>query len=185
MDLNDLRHRARRQPRRDRRAGHPHAARDGHPLGRGVQRRRRRRPPRRRGRRRRQHRTRGRPAELPQHRRGGRGGPAHRRAGGAPRLRIPLGERAIRGGAAGGGHRVHRATGRGDPDHGRQDRREGGGVGVRCAGRSRCLAPRSHRRRPDRRRRRGRLSGSGEAVGRRRRQGHAGRARAVGLGRPH
>ena len=49
---DELRHCPGRQPRRDRGAGHPHAARDGHPFGRGVQRRRRRRPPRRRGRRR-------------------------------------------------------------------------------------------------------------------------------------
>ena len=52
VDDPDLRHRPGRQPRRDRRPGHPHAARDGYPLGRRVQRRRRRRPPRRRGRRR-------------------------------------------------------------------------------------------------------------------------------------
>ena len=50
--MGPVRHRSGRQPRRDRRAGDPHAARDGHPLGRRVQRRRRRRPPRRRGRRR-------------------------------------------------------------------------------------------------------------------------------------
>ena len=81
-----------------------------------------------------------------------------------------------------GRHRVHRAAGRGDPDHGRQDRREGRGVGVRRAGRARRLA------RPgltdadliaaaddDR------LSGPGQAVGRRRRQGHAGGARAADL----
>ena len=102
----------------------------------------------------------------------------HRCPGRPSRLRIPLGERRIRRCAAGRGHRVHRAAGRGDPDDGRQDRRQGGGVGVRRAGRARHLAARPDRRRPDRRRRRGRLSGAGEAVGRRRRQGHAGGARA-------
>ena len=36
------------------------------------------------------------------------------------------------------GHRVHRAAGHGDPDHGRQDRRQGHRVGVRRAGRARA-----------------------------------------------
>ena len=39
-----------------------------------------------------------------------------------------------------GGHRVHRPAGRGDRDHGRQDRRQGRGVGVRRAGGARRLA---------------------------------------------
>ena len=51
-DLHDLRHRSGRQPRRDRRPGHPHVAGHGNPFRRRLQRRRRRRPPRRRGRRR-------------------------------------------------------------------------------------------------------------------------------------
>ena len=44
MTIRHFRHRSGRQPRRDRGAGHPHAARDGNPLGRGVQRRRRQTP---------------------------------------------------------------------------------------------------------------------------------------------
>ena len=47
---HDVRHRAGRQPRRDRRPGHPHAARAGHPLGRRLHRRRRRTPGTSRGR---------------------------------------------------------------------------------------------------------------------------------------
>ena len=59
------------------------------------------------------------------------------------------------------------------PDHGRQDRRQGHRVGVRCARGPRNRAARAHRRGADRRRRRDRLSGAGQAVGRRRRQGYA------------
>ncbi len=115
-------------------------------------------------------------AELSQHRRRRRRRPPHRRAGRPPRLRIPLGERRIRRRAGSGGHRVHRAAGQGDPDDGRQDRRQDDGVGVRRTGRPGHRAAGTDRRRPDRGGRRHRLPGAGEAVGRWRRQGHAGRA---------
>ena len=89
------------------------------------------------------HRPGARPAELPRHRRGRRRRAAHRRAGGPPRLRLPLGERRTsRRRCERGGHRLHRPAGRGDRDDGRQDRRQGRGVGVRRAGRAR------HRRGP-------------------------------------
>ena len=81
--LIDVRHRPGRQPRRDRRPGHPHAARAGHPLGRRLQRRRRRRAARPRGRRRRAHRPGAGRAELPRRSSGcspPRGAPARRRS---------------------------------------------------------------------------------------------------------
>ena len=90
-----------------------------------------------------------------------RRGGAHRRAGGAPGLRIPFGERRIRRGA--GCRRASCSSARRSraiADHGRQDRRQGGGVGVRRARRARHLPTRPYRRRPDRRRRRRRLSRS-------------------------
>ena len=103
MTSTDVRHRPGRQPRRDRRAGHPHAARDwasarsrssatptptpatcARPTSRcGIG------PAPAR-------------AELPRHRRGRRRRPAHRRAGGPPRLRVPLRERGFAARAAGG-----------------------------------------------------------------------------------
>ena len=98
------------------------------------------------------YRARPRAAELPQHRRRRRRRPPHRRTSDPSRLRIPLGERRIRRRTGSRGHRVHRAAGQGDPDHGRQDRRQDDGVGVRCAGRARHRAARPDRRRPDRRR---------------------------------
>ena len=60
-----------------------------------------------------------------------------------------------------------------DRDDGRQDHRQGDGVAVRRAGGARHRPARADRRRADRRRRRRRLPGAGQAVGRRRRQGHA------------
>ncbi len=81
------------------------------------------------------------------------------------------------------GHRVHRAAGRGDPDDGRQDRRQGGGVGVRRAGRARCLPPGLTDADLIAGAERGGLSGAGEAVGRRWRQGHAGGAPGLGVSR--
>jgi hypothetical protein len=98
---HDFQYRSGGQPRRDCRACHPYAARHGHPLGRSVQRCRRRRPPCRESRRRGGHRPRTRARETPQHR-GVAGGPAHRRTGSPPRLRVPPGE-PTRGSPAGGG----------------------------------------------------------------------------------
>ena len=78
-----------RQPRRDRGADHPHAARARHPQRGRVQRRGRRGAARSRGRRRRPARPGGRRRELPEHRPDrGRGAPARRR-GRAPGLRLP------------------------------------------------------------------------------------------------
>ena len=91
----DVRHRSRRQPGRDRRPHHPHAADAGHALRRRLHRRRRRRAARPRGR----HRRAARPAPLPRATCPSSGSwrpPRHRRPGGAPRLRLPRRERGLR-----------------------------------------------------------------------------------------
>ena len=110
-DLTALRYRSGRQPRRDRRAGHPHAAGHGHPLGRGLQRRRRRRPARREA----DVAVRIGPAPARQSYLSIDavldGGAAHRRAGRPPRLRIPLGERQFAAALQRGRDRVHRPAG--------------------------------------------------------------------------
>ena len=162
-----------RQPRRDRRAGHPHAARHGHPLGRRVQRRRRRRPPCRRGRRRRADRAAAGAAELSRHRRGRRrraSAPAPKRStrdtDSSPRTPISPPRCSGRGG-------VHRAAGRGDRTMGDKIAAKAAvsafGVpvvpGIAEPGLSDAdliAAADEHR-----------LPGAGEAVGRRRRQGDA------------
>ena len=164
-------HRPRRQPRRDRGARHQNAEGDGHPVGGGVQRRRCRRPPCRRGGHRRSDRPRTRAPELPRHRGGGERRPANRRAGGAPGLRIPCREPGFRRGAAARRHHLHRSARGRHPHHGRQDRREVGGVRLRRPGRARHRPPGSDRRRTDLGGRRHRLPDPGQALGGRRRQG--------------
>ena len=106
--------------------------------------------------------------------------PADRRRGGASGLRLPVRARGVCAGARRGRHRVHRAEPEGDRRHGRQDRRARrrprkakvstvpGHLGVieddDAGGRDR---------------RRDRLSGDDQGLGRRRRQGHADRALAA------
>ena len=112
------------QPRRDRPPHHPRVPRDGHPDGRRLLHRRpRRRVPEER-----------RPGDL--HRRGPAGGelpqdrPDHlrrrdqRRRGDSPRVRVPGGERAVRGDLPRVQDRVHRPAGEGDARAGRQGRGE-------------------------------------------------------------
>ena len=100
-------------------------------------------------------------------------------AGDPPRLRLPLRERrASPRACADAGHRVHRpgaARARGD---GRQDPREGARRRARRADRARASARRA-RRTPQIAAAAAEvgLPAAGQAVGRRRRQGHAGRAR--------
>ena len=77
-----------------------------------------------------------------------------------------------------GRHRVHRPAGRGDRDDGRQDRGQGAVAAVRRAGGPRAsTSPDCRDARPGRRGRRDRLPGAGQAVGRGRRQGDAGRGK--------
>ena len=97
--------------------------------------------------------------ELPRHRRGRRRGRPHR----GRRPCIPVTDSSRRTPNSPrrwheAGIVVHRAAGRGHRDDGRQDRRQGDGVGVRGASGARHRAARSDRRRADRRRRRDRLS---------------------------
>ena len=135
-----VRHRARRQPRRDRLPRDPHAAAHGDPLGRRLLRRRRRRAAR---------------ARWPTSPSGiGTATCAipvvavivaaagHRRAGRAPRLRLPLRERRVRRRLRGGRDRLRRAAGVGDRGDGRQDPRQADGGG---GGRARWCPARTGR----------------------------------------
>ena len=170
-----LRHRARRQPRRDRGPDHPHPARDGHPRGRRVQRRRRGRAARAATPTSPSASARRRPPRATSASSGSSRPPwPRRRAGAAPRLRLPVREPRARRRLRRGRHRVRRPARR--PPSRRWATRSGprrrwrrAGVrvvpGQRGAGLSDDeLVDRGRRRR---------LPGADQAVGRRRRQGHA------------
>ena len=112
-------------------------------------------------------------AELPQNRRDGRRLPRERRAGGAPRLRIPLREPCVQRGGGGRGRRVHRpAAGRHRVD-GRQDHLEAHRAGGRGPYHSGPRRRRARRGRRGSHRARGRLSGDAQGERRRRREGDA------------
>ena len=184
----DVRHRAGRQPRRDRRPRHPHPARAGHPLGRRLQRRRRRRPARARGRRRRADRPGAPPREsYLSIERVARG----RRAAPAPQAVHPgygfLAENAAfarglrrRPASSSSARRSRRSRSMGDKIRAKQT------VSARRRARSCRAAAEPGMTDADARRRgrRGRLPGAGQAVRGRRRQGHApGRATPTTLPR--
>ena len=179
-----LRHRARRQPRRDRLPRDPDAARPGHPFGRRLFRRRRRRPPRARGRRRRADRPRGRGRELPQDRSHPPGLPRHRRRSRAPRLRLPERERRLRPCAGEGRDHVHRPRRRIPQRHGRQDPLQEPRHRLRRPRGSGHRRTRHDGRAADRGRGRRRLPAADQALRRRRRQGHAHRANAPRTWKP-
>ena len=61
-------------------------------------------------------------------------GPAHRRRGDPPRVRVPVRERGPGARVRGGGDRVRRPRGQGARGHGRQDPRQGARLGRRGAG---------------------------------------------------
>ena len=172
-----------RQPRRDRVPRDAHGQSDGHRDGRRLLQPRPPRTPREVCRRGplpgRHHLCR----ELPARRRGDRGGARQRRAGDPSGLRLPLRERRLRRRGQGRGPHFHRPARAGDARHGLEGRGQGadGGGG-------RAAAPRVPRRRPElghpaqrgeqvRPRRGPPCAAQGRA--RRRRQGHAHRARRV------
>ena len=98
---------------------------------------------------------------------------ADRRRGGASGLRLPLRARGVPARAGSGRHRLHRAEPARHRRDGRQDRDQEGGGGRQ--GLDRAGPSRRDRRREARGedRRRDRLSGDDQGLGRRRRQGHA------------
>src|SRR5699024_1772061 len=163
----DDRQRPARQPRRDRDADPPHPRRARPDRHRRAHRRGRRRRPRRGRRPRRPHRL------LPRRGRDHRRRAGDRRPGRPPRVRLPRRTRRFRPRLRGGGAGVHRPVGRGDRDHGRQDRRPRRRHRPRRARRARPGHTRAGRRRPPRRGRRSRLPRAGQARRRRRRQGDA------------
>ena len=63
----------------------------------------------------------------------GRCGAAHERPGRTSRVRVPLGNAQFATALQEADIASHRTTGPGDPDHGRQDLGQGGGLGIRCA----------------------------------------------------
>ncbi len=156
-------------PRDEDRAAH------GHPHGRGLFRRRQGRAARRSGRRGGRHRAGAGGAVLSGDREDHRCLQGDRRRSGSPGLRIPLGARGFRRGACQRRDRVHRAERGGDCGDGRQDRVQE--IRRQSQGLDRPRFPRHHRGREARAedRRGNRLSGDDQGLGRRRRQGHAGR----------
>ena len=169
-----------RQSRRDRLPGHADGEGHGHQDRRGLFRAGRRRAACARGGRGGGDRPGGGGAELSVDREDRRGLQADRRRGGPSRLRLPVGEPQVRGGAEGGRHRLHRprsARHRGD---GRQDRIQEAGQGSRRQFRPGLSRRHQGRRRGGEDRQGDRLSGDDQGLGRRRRQGHAHRARRPG-----
>ncbi len=158
-----------RQPRRDRRADHPHRPADGHQDGPGAFRRRRRLPGGGDGRRGGQRRPAARGPVLPRDGQDHRGGPADRRPGDPSGLWLSFRTGGVRQGPGRGGDRLHRAQPRGHRRHGRQDRlqapgRRGGGLHrAGASGRDPGRRPRHPHRRGHR------LSGHAEGLRRRRR----------------
>ena len=111
--------------------------------------------------------------ELSQGRCDRRGGAGDRGRGGASGLRLPVGEPGLRRGGRGGGARLHRAAGGGDPGDGAEGRGQGADGGGRGAGGA-GLSRRGSGRRAARGGGRGdRLSGADQGGGGRRRQGDA------------
>ena len=98
---------------------------------------------------------------------------ADRRRGGAPRLRLPVGERSLRAQGRGRGHRLHRPQALFDRGDGRQDRLEE--ARQRGQGQHHPRLERRHRdgRARGRDRQGHRLPGDDQGLGRRRRQGPA------------
>ena len=114
---------------------------------------------------------------------GGRAADRGRAAGGRrlhpSGLRLPGGERRVRGGLRGGRHRVRRAAARRDPRHGAEGPRQGAdGEGGR-AGRAGLSRRAAGCRVPQAQGLRDRLSGADQGGGGRRRQGHAPRRQAL------
>ena len=95
--------------------------------------------------------------------------------GRAPRLRLPVRERGVRRAARGRGHRLHRPEARGDRRDGRQDRVEEARRGGQGQHDPRLRRGDRQRRACGRDRPRHRLPGDDQGLGRRRRQGPAGR----------
>ncbi|CAA9391266.1 MAG: Propionyl-CoA carboxylase biotin-containing subunit, partial [uncultured Ramlibacter sp.] len=129
------------QPRRDRLPRHQDRPQDGHQDRGRVLRGRPRRAPRVAGRRGGLPRAGAQPRELPGGRQDHRGLQADRGAGGAPGLRLPVGERGLRAARGGGRHHLHRPQALFDRGHGRQDRvQEAGqrGEGQHHPGVERC-----------------------------------------------
>ena len=171
-----------RQPRRDRHPRHAHLPRARHRDRRGVLRPRPRRPPRalrRRGLRARRADAR---RELPQRRGDPRSHRAQRRRGGAPGIRLLLGERRLRPHHHRAGRHVDRPAARGDRGDGRQDLvAQGGGRRRRGLG---AGHPRPHHGpgRDRHLRERPRVADRDQGRLRRRREGHQDR-RERGRGR--
>jgi hypothetical protein len=119
------------------------------------------------------HRPGAQPRELPACRQDHRRLQGHRRAGGAPGLRLPVGERGLRAPRGGGRHRLHRPQALQHRGDGRQDRVEEAGQARPRSTPSRAGTRPSSR--PSRRWRspRHRLPGDDQGQRRRRRQGPA------------
>ena len=154
---------------------HPHRQGDGDQDGRGLFRRRRARAACADGRRERAARAGAGGGELSQGRADHRRVQGDRGRGGASGLWLPVRARELRRGAERGRDRLHRPAGQRHRGDGRQDRIEEARQGGGRVGRPRLPRRDRRHRRGGEDRRRHRLSGDDEGLGRRRRQGHAAR----------
>ena len=111
---------------------------------------------------------------LPRHRCHRCGGARIGRAGHPSRLRLPVGERGLRRRVQEGGHRLHRPFARGDRGDGRQVGGQATDGEGRRAARARLSRRRAGCRVPGEGSGAHRLPRADQALGRRRRQGHAG-----------